>query len=77
MARSLRFGRVGAAIAVFALNVEKFPTSSNVYDSLGEAYMKAGDNAKAILNYEKSLELNPHNDNAREMLKKLRGGGGS
>jgi serine-type D-Ala-D-Ala carboxypeptidase/endopeptidase len=69
----LQHNQLSGAIAVFLLNVEKFPNSSNVYDSLGEAYMKAGDTAKAIVNYEKSLALNPHNDNARQMLKKLRG----
>ena len=43
----------------------------NVYDSLGEAYMKTGQKELAIKNYEKSLELNPKNDNGKEMLKKL------
>ncbi len=61
------------AIAVFQLNVEAYPSSSNVYDSLGEAYMLNGDKALAIRNYEKSLELDPANGNAVEMLKKLRG----
>ncbi|MGH7452190.1 MAG: serine hydrolase, partial [bacterium] len=61
------------AIAVFQLNVEAFPSSANVYDSLGEAYMLNGDKALAIKNYEKSLELDPANGNAVEMLKKLNG----
>ncbi|MCI0696446.1 serine hydrolase [candidate division KSB1 bacterium] len=61
------------AIAMFQLNVEAYPSSSNVYDSLGEAYMLNGDKALAIKNYEKSLELDPANGNAVEMLKKLRG----
>ena len=62
------------AIAVFALNVESYPNSANTHDSLGEAYMKAGQKAQAIESYEKSLELNPGNDNAVAMLKILRGG---
>jgi predicted negative regulator of RcsB-dependent stress response len=33
--------------------------------------MKSGDNQSAIINYKKSLELNPENNNAREMLKML------
>jgi hypothetical protein len=33
--------------------------------------MKRGDSEGAILNYTKSLELNPENDNAREMLELL------
>lgn len=68
----IQHGQIPGAIAIFALNAEKFPKSSNVYDSLGEAYMKAGDTANAILNYEKSLALNDRNDNARAMLNTLR-----
>jgi CubicO group peptidase (beta-lactamase class C family) len=60
------------AITVFQRNVQEFPASSNVYDSLGEAYMKVGQKDLAIANYEKSLELNPKNQNAVERLKKLR-----
>jgi len=59
------------AIEVFKLNVEEYPESSNVYDSLGEAYMKNGDKELAIKNYKKTLELNPDNNNALEMLRKL------
>ena len=61
------------AIEVLKLNVEKFPQSANVYDSLGEAYMNAGDKERAIENYEKSLKLNPNNAGGMENLKKLRG----
>ncbi len=64
-------GKISEAIEVFKLNVELFPGSFNVYDSLGEAYMKSGDNKNAIKNYQKSLELNPENNNAKEMLKVL------
>jgi CubicO group peptidase (beta-lactamase class C family)/predicted transcriptional regulator YdeE len=61
------------AVQVFQKNVEEYPKSSNVYDSLGEAYMKVGQKDLAIQNYEKSLQLNPKNDNAVEQLKKLKG----
>jgi predicted alpha/beta superfamily hydrolase len=60
------------AIEIFKLNVELYPESANVHDSLAEAYMKNGQNDLAIRHYEKSLELNPENQNARDMLKKLR-----
>jgi tetratricopeptide (TPR) repeat protein len=60
------------AIRIFQLNVELHPESSNVYDSLGEAYMNSGARDLAIQNYQKSLELNPQNTNATEALKKLR-----
>jgi tetratricopeptide (TPR) repeat protein len=60
------------AIEVLDLNVKKFPQSANAYDSLGEAYMKAGDKDRAIKNYEKSLELNPKNSDAVEKIKELK-----
>ena len=59
------------AIQVFALNAETFPQSGNVWDSLAEAYLKAGDLKKAKENYEKSLTLDPSNENAKSALKKI------
>ena len=60
------------AIRIFQLNVEAYPQSSNVYDSLGEAYMDSGDKTQAKANYQKSLELNPKNGNAVVMLERLK-----
>jgi CubicO group peptidase (beta-lactamase class C family) len=60
-----------AAIEVLKLNVEFYPDSWNVYDSLGEAYMNAGEKDLAIKNYKKSLELNPKNAGGQKMLEKL------
>jgi len=61
------------AIEVLKLDVQVFPSSSNSYDSLGEAYMKAGQTQLAIESYKKSLELNPGDDEAKEKLKELEG----
>lgn len=60
------------AIQVFKLNAETFPDSPNVWDSLAEAHMKSGDAKNAQLNYERALTLDPNNENAKEMLKKLK-----
>ena len=59
------------AIAVFAFNVHQYPNSSNTYDSLGEAYMNQGNHKLAIKNYRKSLAMDPGNDNAKEMLRRM------
>jgi len=59
------------AIRIFQLNVEAYPQSGNAYDSLAEAYMDNGDTRFAIANYQKSLQLDPSNSNAVQMLKKL------
>lgn len=70
--RFLQNEKVKEAVELFKLNVIAYPNSANVYDSLGEAYMKSGDTKNAIKYYKKSLELNPDNNNAKEMLKKLK-----
>ncbi|UCC44940.1 MAG: hypothetical protein JSU65_03180 [Candidatus Zixiibacteriota bacterium] len=62
------------AIAVLRLNVIAYPKSANAYDSLAEAFMKAGDRENAIENYRISLELNPENANAAEKLRILEDG---
>lgn len=64
--------RVDLAVQVFRLNVFGHPEAFNPWDSLGEGYMNAGETEKAIAAYEKSLELNPANANARRMLARLR-----
>jgi hypothetical protein len=60
------------AIAILQLNVDVFPKSANVYDSLGEAYMDDGNKELARENYEKSLQIDSGNTNAKEKLKQLK-----
>jgi CubicO group peptidase (beta-lactamase class C family) len=67
----LQQGKRDEAIEIFKLNVEAYPQGFNTYDSLGEAYMVAGNKELAIVNYKKSLELNAGNTNATETLKRL------
>jgi len=59
------------AIRIFQLNIEAYPQSSNVYDSLGEAFMDDGNKPQAIVNYQRSVQLNPKNRNAVVYLQKL------
>lgn len=59
------------AIAVFKLNTEVFPYASNVYDSYGEALLANGSKKEAVENYKYSIRLNPENQNALNILKKL------
>jgi uncharacterized membrane protein len=67
----IRTKKFEEAIRILQLNVEAYPKSSNVYDSLGEAYMDDGDKPQAIANYRKSIELNPKNSGAVLTLQKL------
>jgi hypothetical protein len=69
--RLLNAKKFNDAIRILRLNVEAYPQSGNVYDSLGEAYMDAGNKPLAITNYQKSLQLNPKNAGAVSMLRKL------
>jgi tetratricopeptide (TPR) repeat protein len=71
--RLLAKDQVREAIEVFKLNVEAYPTSANVYDSLAEAYLAQGDKERAIENYKKALELDPRAENARKALNALTG----
>lgn len=73
----VRMKEYDLAIWMFKLNVELYPESWNVYDSLGEAYMLKGEKELAIKNYRRSLEINPENANGAEMLKKLESGEGA
>jgi tetratricopeptide (TPR) repeat protein len=69
--RLLQMGRAADAIEVFKLNVELFPKSGNAYDSLGEGYAIAGNRDLALTHYRKSLELDPANNNARQVIARL------
>lgn len=59
------------AIEAFKLNVVAYPQAWNVYDSLGEAYLAAGNTADAKSNYEVSVQLNPKNEIGIAVLRKL------
>ncbi len=63
---------VKKALKYFKLNVKNYPTSSNAFDSLGEAYMLSGDKKNALKSYKKSFELDSNNDNALKMMQQLK-----
>lgn len=61
----------GRRIFEFALSL--YPESANLYDSLAEGYRVNGDEAAARRNFERSLELNADNENAKKRLRQLGG----
>ena len=71
--RLIGMERLSDAKAVLRANIEAYPDAFNTYDSYAEVCMLVGDREEAIANYRKSLELNPENTNAVEMLKELEG----
>jgi pimeloyl-ACP methyl ester carboxylesterase len=70
--RYLQNGKIRDAIELFKINTIAFPNSWNAFDSLGQAYLLDGQKDLAIKNYEKSLELNPQNTNAKEKLSSIK-----
>jgi predicted TPR repeat methyltransferase len=54
-----------------ALGTQLYPTDANLFDSLAEAEERNHDAPAAISHYQRSLELNPQNANARQHLQTL------
>lgn len=67
----LREKKFDDAIRICELNLEEFPRSWWAYEDLAEAYQRAGKKELAAMNYKKSLELDPANQNAALKLKQL------
>lgn len=65
-------GTSSKGINVFLFAAELYPNSANLYDSLAEGYLFIGDKEKALASFEKSLQLDPHNQNAINRLEQLR-----
>lgn len=67
-------GEIDKAIEMFKLNTQRHPKSANAWDSLGEGYVTKGDKKNAIVNFKKSLSMNPPANvkaNSEKFLKQL------
>ena len=60
------------ALKLFKMSTELYPDAWNTHDSYGECLLKMGDKENAIKAYQKSLELNPDNEYAKEALSELK-----
>jgi tetratricopeptide (TPR) repeat protein len=60
------------AIPIFKLNTELYPQAWNTFDSLGEAYMLNGQYQLSLINYSRSVELNPNNSYGIQQINKLK-----
>lgn len=65
----MQAGQVKDAIELCKLNVEAYPTSANTYDSLGDAYLAAGEKELALQASRKAIEM-LDTDKANEDFKK-------
>jgi len=62
----------GAAISVYKISVKISPDSWITYSTLADAYLKNKQEDLALINYEKSLELNPDYLEGRNHIEQLR-----
>jgi tetratricopeptide (TPR) repeat protein len=60
------------AIMILRINASLYPSSGNVYDSLGEAYLKDGQKENALKFYEYALKFNPENTEAKKIIEGLK-----
>lgn len=65
-----------AAIAILKLNLEFFPRSIPTLGNLANVSLQAGDTAGAVDALTKALEIEPDNNQLRNMLQRIRPGGG-
>jgi tetratricopeptide (TPR) repeat protein len=63
--------KIDEAVEIFKLNIVAYPSSSNAYESLGEAYLNKGDKYQAEVNFRESLKLDPANQDAIRMMKQI------
>ncbi|MCJ7579476.1 MAG: hypothetical protein MUP98_02960 [Candidatus Aminicenantes bacterium] len=61
------------AFQVFTLNTKLFPNSSNGWDSLGECNYNMKKFNLSLQCYIKSIELNPDNENGKQMIERIKG----
>ncbi|PWN63589.1 hypothetical protein C1631_021665 [Chryseobacterium phosphatilyticum] len=67
----LRSGKLPQALETFRINTELFPQSFNTFDSYGEALLKNKQKEKALIMYQKSVELNPDSENGKKIIQEL------
>ncbi|AUC82752.1 thioredoxin family protein [Lacinutrix sp. Bg11-31] len=68
----LRSKQIEKALYVFNLNTKLYPYKHSVYDSLAEAFFIAENYSEAFRNYYKVLSIIPDNENALEMVDKIK-----
>lgn len=64
--------KVKEAIELLKVTVRLYPQSAYAYHSLGKAYAVDSNKDLAIKNYEKSIQLDPKNENGKAALAKLK-----
>jgi CubicO group peptidase (beta-lactamase class C family) len=69
--RSSFDGHESLALDVFKINTFLFPASFNTYDSYAEGLRVIGKKQESIIMYQKSISLNPNNEEGKKNLEEL------
>jgi len=69
--RWMEKGNFNEAIRVYLIKVKLLPESWDGYEELAKAYMKNHQNDLALINYEKSIKLNPDNEEGQKQIERL------
>lgn len=64
-------GKTAEAIAILEMNAEFNPRSGSIPFELGELYRQRGERDRAIAAYQRVLQINPDNQQARQRLTEL------
>lgn len=64
-------GHLKEAVGIFKLNLDEYPTSSNVYDSYGDGLLAKGDTVNALINFRKVAEMDPEFAGIHEKIRGL------
>ena len=67
----LQDGKVQDAVVIFRLNVDAYPRSANVYDSLSDGYLAIGNKEEALRYAEKAIEVLDKDTNTTAQFKQL------
>lgn len=70
----LHAGEIEKAKIAFEFNTYLFRNEPNVYDSYAEAFLESGDKEQALALYQKVLELDAENENAKKQIEILKNG---
>ena len=65
-------GQYREAVAFYKEYLSRVGTNLNVLNSIGQCYCELGDFENARIAWEKSLEIDPHQDGVRELLDKVK-----
>ncbi|MEE8142868.1 MAG: serine hydrolase, partial [Planctomycetota bacterium] len=60
-----------SAIDLLKITIEQYPQEANLYDSVGEMYLKKGEKKTAIEWYRQALKVDPKFENAKQVLKRI------